>query len=71
MECFERFSEAFALRPPFTFSGGLLVKSRREEVSTLKTSAPKSASVFEANGPGSSVEKSKIFNEESGAGILF
>ena len=71
MECFERFREALTFHPPFRFSGVLLVISGREEVSTLKTSAPKSASVFEANGPGSSVEKSRIFNEESGAGILF
>ena len=71
MECFERFREAWAFRPPFKFAGRLLVISGREEVSTLNTSAPKSASVFEANGPGSSVEKSRIFNEESGAGILF
>ena len=71
MECFERFREAWAFRPPFRYAGRLLVISGREEVSTLKTSAPKSASVFEANGPGSSVEKSRIFNEESGAGILF
>ena len=71
MECFERFREAWAFKPAFTFAGRLLVISGREEVSTLKTSAPKSANVFEANGPGSSVEKSRIFNEESGAGILF
>ena len=71
MECFERFSEAWVFNLPFTLAGRLLVISGREEVSTLKTSAPKSASVFEANGPGSSVEKSRIFNEKSGAGILF
>ena len=71
MECFERFREACAFRPPFTFAGRHLVISGRKEVSTLKTSAPKSARVFEAKGPGSSVEKSKIFNEERGAGILF
>ena len=52
MECFERFSEAWAFKPPFTLAGRLLVISGREEVSTLKTSAPKSARVFEANGPG-------------------
>ena len=71
MEDFDRFREAWAFRPPFTFTGRLLVISGREEVSILKTSAPKSASVFEANGPGSSVEKSRIFKEESGADILF
>ena len=71
MECFERFREACALRPPFKLTGILLVISSREEVSTLKTSAPKSARVFEANGPGSSEEKSRIFNEERGADILF
>ena len=71
MECFERFREGWAFKLPFTFAGSILVISGREEVSTLKTSAPKSASVFEANGPGSSVEKSRIFNEERGADILF
>ena len=71
MECFERFRDACAFRPPLTFKGRLLVISGRKEVSTLNTSAPKSASVFEANGPGSNVEKSRIFNEESGADILF
>ena len=71
MECFERFREEWAFMPPLTFAERLLVISGREDVSTLKISAPKSASIFEANGPGSSVEKSRIFNEESGAGILF
>ena len=71
MECFERFREAWEFSPPLTFADRLLVISGRNEDSTLKTSAPKSASVFEANGPGSNVEKSRIFNEESGADILF
>ena len=55
----------------FSFSFILLVMSGRKEVSTLKTSAPKSARVLEAKGPGSRVEKSKIFKEERGEGILF
>ena len=71
IEFLERLIVAWVAEPPFTWIGIILTKSGRVGDSTLKTSAPKSASIIEAKGPGSNVEKSRIFNEDRIAGILF